>query len=45
MDAQAKRFSYWQWSTIIATMLGYTFFYFLRKNSVWPCLAWRLISG
>ena len=28
----AKRFKYWQYRTIIATMVGYTFFYFLRKN-------------
>lgn len=28
----AKRFKYWQYRTIIATMLGYTLFYFLRKN-------------
>jgi OPA family glycerol-3-phosphate transporter-like MFS transporter/OPA family sugar phosphate sensor protein UhpC-like MFS transporter len=28
----AKRFTYWQWRTILATMVGYTLFYFLRKN-------------
>lgn len=26
------RFKYWQYRTIIATMVGYTLFYFLRKN-------------
>ena len=28
----SKRFKYWQRRTIIATMLGYAFFYFVRKN-------------
>lgn len=28
----AKRFKYWQYRTIIATMMGYMLFYFLRKN-------------
>ncbi len=28
----AKRFSYWQWRTILATMIGYALFYFVRKN-------------
>ena len=33
MDAQTqKRFKVWQWRTIIVTMLGYAFFYFVRKN-------------
>ncbi len=33
MDAQTqKRFTIWQWRTIIVTMLGYAFFYFVRKN-------------
>ena len=33
MDAQTqKRFKIWQWRTIIATMIGYAFFYFVRKN-------------
>jgi len=27
-----KRFVYWQWRTIFATMIGYAFFYFVRKN-------------
>ena len=33
MDTQTqKRFKVWQWRTIIVTMLGYAFFYFVRKN-------------
>ena len=33
MDTQTqKRFRIWQWRTIIVTMLGYAFFYFVRKN-------------
>ena len=33
MDIQTeKRFKIWQWRTIIVTMLGYAFFYFVRKN-------------
>ena len=33
MNAQThKRFKVWQWRTIIVTMLGYAFFYFVRKN-------------
>ncbi len=33
MDAQTeKKFKVWQWRTIIVTMLGYAFFYFVRKN-------------
>ena len=33
MDKQTeKRFKIWQWRTIIVTMLGYAFFYFVRKN-------------
>lgn len=31
-QADAKRFKYWQWRTIIATMIGYSLFYFVRKN-------------
>ena len=27
-----KRFQYWQTRTIIATMVGYALFYFVRKN-------------
>lgn len=29
---QTKKFNYWQWRTIIVTMLGYALFYFVRKN-------------
>ena len=29
---QSKRFKYWQMRTIIATMIGYALFYFVRKN-------------
>ena len=25
-------FKYWQWRTILATMVGYALFYFVRKN-------------
>ena len=33
MDTQTqKRFKVWQWRTIIVTMVGYAFFYFVRKN-------------
>ena len=33
MDTQTqKKFKIWQWRTIIATMIGYAFFYFVRKN-------------
>ena len=33
MDIQTqKRFKIWQWRTIIVTMVGYAFFYFVRKN-------------
>ena len=33
MDAKTqKRFKIWQWRTIIVTMIGYAFFYFVRKN-------------
>ena len=28
----ARRFKYWQTRTIIATMVGYALFYFVRKN-------------
>lgn len=27
-----KKYNYWQWRTLIALMVGYTFYYFLRKN-------------
>lgn len=29
---QEKKFKYWQWRTIIGTMVGYIFFYLVRKN-------------
>ena len=29
---QQKKFKYWQWRTIIGTMIGYIFFYLIRKN-------------
>lgn len=29
---QQKKFSYWQWRTIIGTMIGYIVFYLVRKN-------------
>ena len=28
----AKKFKYWQTRTIIASMIGYALFYFVRKN-------------
>ncbi|MBQ1908953.1 MAG: MFS transporter [Bacteroidaceae bacterium] len=27
-----KKFKYWQWRTILVTMVGYALFYFVRKN-------------
>lgn len=32
MTTTTKSFKYWQWRTIIATMVGYALFYFVRKN-------------
>ncbi len=29
---QQKKFKYWQWRTLIGTMVGYIFFYLIRKN-------------
>ena len=29
---QQKKFNYWQWRTIIGTIIGYVFFYLIRKN-------------
>lgn len=29
---EQKKFHYWQWRTIIGTMIGYSIFYFVRKN-------------
>lgn len=31
-QAQARRFKTWQWRTIIGSMIGYSVFYFVRKN-------------
>ena len=31
-QATSQRFKYWQTRTIIATMIGYALFYFVRKN-------------
>ncbi|MBQ8098887.1 MAG: MFS transporter [Bacteroidaceae bacterium] len=30
--SETKLFKYWQWRTIITTMVGYALFYFVRKN-------------
>ena len=27
-----KSFKYWQWRVIICSMIGYSMFYFVRKN-------------
>lgn len=32
LSERGNYFVYWQWRTILATMVGYTLFYFLRKN-------------
>ena len=32
MDKTLKKYNYWQWRTLIALMVGYVFYYFLRKN-------------
>jgi len=32
MDHTIKKYRYWQWRTLIALMVGYIFYYFLRKN-------------
>ncbi|MDR1010473.1 MAG: MFS transporter [Opitutaceae bacterium] len=32
-ESQSRRFRYWQWRTIIATMIGYSLFYFVRTNA------------
>ena len=29
---ETKKFQYWQWRTILGTMIGYAVFYFVRKN-------------
>ena len=30
--ATQAKYNYWQWRTLIALIVGYTFYYFLRKN-------------
>ena len=30
--AKKHSFSYWQWRVIICSMIGYSMFYFVRKN-------------
>lgn len=32
MEKTKHSFAYWQWRTIIGTMIGYSIFYFVRKN-------------
>ena len=32
MEKTKHSFSYWQWRTIIGTMIGYAVFYFVRKK-------------
>lgn len=32
MEKTKHSFNYWQWRTIIGTMIGYAIFYFVRKN-------------
>ena len=29
---QKKKYNYWQWRTLIVLMIGYAFYYFVRKN-------------
>ena len=31
-EKTTRSFTYWQWRTILATMVGYALFYFVRKN-------------
>lgn len=31
-EEQKKKYNYWQWRTLIVLMLGYAFYYFVRKN-------------
>lgn len=31
-EKTTRSFTYWQWRTILGTMIGYAFFYFVRKN-------------
>ncbi len=45
MDKQIeKKYSYWQWRTLIVLMIGYALFYFVRKNfsMVMPALEAQL---
>lgn len=42
---QTKRFKYWQMRTIIATMVGYALFYFVRKNFSLAMPVWKPISA
>ena len=30
--ATKKKYNYWQWRTLVALIIGYIFYYFLRKN-------------
>ena len=39
----AKKFKYWQTRTIIASMIGYALFYFVRKNLSIAMPACRMI--
>lgn len=32
MNTDSRKFSRMQWRVLIATMIGYTLFYFMRKN-------------
>lgn len=31
-ETRERSFAYWQWRTVLATMIGYALFYFVRKN-------------
>lgn len=31
-DPTLKKYNYWQWRTLVILMIGYAFFYFVRKN-------------
>ena len=31
-NSKTQRFGYWQWRVIICSMIGYSMFYFVRKN-------------
>ena len=32
MDNVVKKYRYWEWRTIAVLVIGYTLFYFVRKN-------------